>query len=1155
MGRGVRLGFGAGPETLQLSPGIFNMLGNPLTPTTTGNTALALALGAGSFAFSGDPLNPIAGTLSVPQMKYFSGHYGNSQGYEFGTSFLTNGNQNQTQATDFPGGYIGEINACMGPSTPAITAYMVWFHISQLEDYTQPTNLALTQAAGATGAALQAAILAQFPGFPQIPQAFYYQQAVRYNSPFMMGINFIRLNATFSAAQIAGNWGTGTANTRVLPQYAATCGGTITVPNYYGAPSGQTTTYNVPAVGGGWGMMFNGWNGTAYEGAVPNWCSPGINYVSRIQPYQALALYQFPAGSPYNSGVGSTIGTPVTSGSSNYLCVQTAPPGTAITNTAYFMPNPWAGLTVEQNQNFVYHKNNDEYSYQFNDGGPYSPPSAGTSGIVANPTNFAIAHDNWVQAVRAALPTTPFGDCTSFGAGFGANGSDTNTTMAALINALFPGNPRGLSRIRGYTQSNSDTWENTWNLNGLTIPKAPATFAGGIGIQVPPAAWPSSGQINHVATYDLSGFMRKDKQVQNFDYYSDYGGSGFPPRNTAAVIPLLAGCAVYDGSTMMGWSFTSDDVGLGTLRYSGLLWNDPTHGFIYPGIAAWVAANATANNPSGLPGQLVRYDMYGPPIVSGVANSQTSITIAWAPVTGQGTNLSLQLYRTQVLGGQGTAITGATGSAQSFLTYTDNTVQPGQTYYYSLGMMNVNGASAQGAQFAVTAQGGALASAPPNLQVINQGGANNGPSSGNYTFQGQPYPYSSGSNANYQALSWDAATPGAFSVAKYNIYRNGTLYDSIATPMTINGYISGTTLTVSSVSGGTTGIADGKLLPGARLFGAGVAAGTIVNQYTTGQTGGGGAGTYSVNISQTVGSSGSHVNFQCWAYQDTAATNCNIPNFSGPGTVYSYAVAAVDTNNGVGPQSVPQAFMFNGISACNGVNFDYGGCTSNFSDTSGSPTPGPYDIAISWPGSGGFLPVCGTGSVSNLCPTQRFEVGAFSFLEFDLKVNDNSFQTQQLVLSPHPRAYGWNGSADTPTWNGVNIFNYATPIVGQWVHFKIPFSALNFGTVNFTGSFVGTAQYTGTLTVSTIQSKTCAGIEGGAYITGPGIPANSYVVAYSQAGGVGTYTLGGPNIVGNENTGSHAMVSQCTGCYKLGWQWSGSLNATAEMNNLGFSTN
>ena len=474
-----------------------------------------------------------------------------------------------------------------------------------------------------------------------------------------------------------------------------------------------------------------------------------------------------------------------------------------------------------------------------------------------------------------------------------------------------------------------------------------------------------------------------------------------------------------------------------------------------------------------------------------------------------------------------------------------------------------------------TISGGAL-TAPANLQVINQGGPNNGPQ-GFFSFLGQSNSVSTAADADYQGLSWLPATPGTNPVAKYNVYRNGTLYDSIATPITITGYIvpgktsSGANcgvLKVTAVSGGKTATADGKILPGLKLTSSasGFASGTIIVEYTTANTGGGGAGTYSVNWSQTCGSSGSPVTFTGWSYNDTLATGCNNFNFLLPGTVYAYTVTAVDTLGNEGPHAYPSAYMYQGISQTQNANFSYGGQVQNFADTTGAPANGPYDVALTFPaGGGGFLPVwSGAGPDTNgcLCPVQRFECGAFNYLAFDIKVTDNAYLTHDIQYIPVLRAYGVSGGVDSAHWVIARVQDYCTPIVNQWVTCKIPFSHLSYGFVNCTGSFAATGKNQGTLTVSSFGAHTALAIDGSGYITGPGIPSGTCVLTTPpteppSGSGPWVYSLTGPNIVGTES-GSGNYVYQGTGCYKHGWQYGTNVadnTGTFYLNNIGFTTN
>ena len=480
-----------------------------------------------------------------------------------------------------------------------------------------------------------------------------------------------------------------------------------------------------------------------------------------------------------------------------------------------------------------------------------------------------------------------------------------------------------------------------------------------------------------------------------------------------------------------------------------------------------------------------------------------------------------------------------------------------------------------------TISGGAL-TAPANLRVINQGGPNNGPQ-GFYSFLGSSNSTSTEADADYQGLSWLAATPGTNPIAKYNIYRNGTLYDSIATPITITGYIvPGTNsfgaacgiLKVTAVSGGKTAISDGKILPGLKLTSSasGFASGTTIVEYTTANSGGGGTGTYTVNWSQTCGSAGSPVTFTGWSYNDTVSTGCNHYNYVAPGTVYAYAVAAVDTQGDEGPHAYPSAYMYEGFSQTQNAQYSYSGVVQNFQDKTGAPVNGPYDVALTFPaGGGGFQPVWGgAGPDTNgcLCPVQHFECGAFNYLTFDIKVMDNLYESRGLSYIPILRSYGVQGGVDAAHWCTVNVFDYCTPKIGEWVTCKIPFSKLNYGFAHVHGSFAATGKNYGLFTVTSWDSMTFAGLDGCATIIGPGIPTNTYTNANNEGGWPDPkppYTGGGPwvfhvmspNIVGTE-TGSGTYVIQATSCYKHGWTWAGGSipdnTGAFFLNNIGFTT-
>jgi Chitobiase/beta-hexosaminidase C-terminal domain len=500
-----------------------------------------------------------------------------------------------------------------------------------------------------------------------------------------------------------------------------------------------------------------------------------------------------------------------------------------------------------------------------------------------------------------------------------------------------------------------------------------------------------------------------------------------------------------------------------------------------------------------------------------------------------------------------------------------------------------NVAGPQSFSIAVQSASG-LPSAPVNLQLINQGGPNNADAQGHYVWQNFTFYYSALATG-YQGFSWLPATPGTNPVAHYKIYRNGAAYDTVATPITITGYIVPSEdpvtalnipnglLHVTAVSGGTTSISDGKILCGLLLTSSapGFVAGTRLNLATV-YTGSGGTGTYYVTNSQTCGSAASPVTFQGWSYNDTQSTNCTYPGFNAPGVVYAYAVSAVDAQGNEGPKAYPSVYQFYGYSNTIFGNFDYDG-TQTWNDTSGAPLNGPYDTYAEFSTNGGGLlmtfggfapyPPYGTGTVPGcLCCSSRLEVGAFNYLVCDIKPTDNTFETSELQYYGVTRAYGNSGGGDNGHWNLVDIRPYCTPplAVGQWSHCKVPFSAMTYGFSYGNGSFAATSQYNGTLTITDFTSLPVKGPDGSAYVSGPGIPPNTYInmANYnsneSPPSGAGpwVYQVMSPNIVGTE-TGSGAYTFQNTSIYKHGFQWSPAGSGSANlgnwyMNNIGFST-
>jgi hypothetical protein len=426
---------------------------------------------------------------------------------------------------------------------------------------------------------------------------------------------------------------------------------------------------------------------------------------------------------------------------------------------------------------------------------------------------------------------------------------------------------------------------------------------------------------------------------------------------------------------------------------------------------------------------------------------------------------------------------------------------------------------------AVTINGSGGVSGGPaavgNLQLVNQGGPGNNKDS------------SANSLSNYQAISWTAATAGANPVAKYNIYRNGTLYATQTTATTFSGYIAGNTLTVTSVTSGT-------VLPGVRYSAPGLLPGTLINAAqasgTTGKT-----GTYPVNNAQTLGNSGSPVTFTAWMYIDASATNSNSPGaWSAPCNIYTYDVTAVDSQGAEGPHAAQfSAWGYqNGFSNWNNLDLSYGGVIENYASTAGNPKNG-YDISLSFP-SGGFQPTADAMQA----PEWDLEIGAFNYLTVDVNPGSNvNFATSLSIVSrlPPGDVYSWHGISD--------IWPYgAAPKANTWATYKVPLdSVLGVGTSTFTGSISGT-----TLTVTAVLSG-AVGVDAGGYVTGPGVPAGTYITAFAQKASVGTFTIAGPGVSPSLSVPSGTMSFQRTSLYKLTMQ--PNANVTFYVDNLGFEKN
>jgi azurin len=421
-----------------------------------------------------------------------------------------------------------------------------------------------------------------------------------------------------------------------------------------------------------------------------------------------------------------------------------------------------------------------------------------------------------------------------------------------------------------------------------------------------------------------------------------------------------------------------------------------------------------------------------------------------------------------------------------------------------------------------SSEGASAPSAPGNLTLVNQGGPDD--NDGNSIAQAL---------TNYQAVEFTAAAAGANAVSYYKIYRNGSAYATLSAPTEFQGYMSGGNLTVTSVTSGT-------IIPGARWSGTGVPAGTMINGQQSSGTAGG-VGIYPVNISQSVGSASSPVTFSGWVYIDSAATNSNSPSWSAPTTVYTYAVSAVDTAGDEGPQTTQYAAYGyqNGYSNWQQTNFDYGGAVSIYNSTAGNPQGGIYDLEANFSAGGGLNPVSGAPQA----PVDEVEIGAFKYFTVDINPGSNvnfTLYLSHISRLPPGDVYGWMGVS--------NVFAYGpAPVANTWATYKIPLSALGIGSCTFTGSISGT-----TLTVTAVDSGPSI-VDAGGFVTGPGIPAGTYITGYGQSGAIGTFTVAGPGISSSTSVPSETMDYQRTAFYKSSIQPSNEV--IMYMNNLGWTLN
>jgi hypothetical protein len=170
------------------------------------------------------------------------------------------------------------------------------------------------------------------------------------------------------------------------------------------------------------------------------------------------------------------------------------------------------------------------------------------------------------------------------------------------------------------------------------------------------------------------------------------------------------------------------------------------------------------------------------------------------------------------------------------------------------------------------------------------------------------------------------------------------------------------------------------------------------------------------------------------------------------------------------------------------------------------------------------------------------EIGACNTFTIDVKVTDDSFMTHSLNFGHTSRL----SPGDVFAYASVDLWKYGTPIAGRWVTFRVPLTDLNMGACGFTGSIAGS-----TLTVKEVSSGKPI-IDAGGFVTGAGVPAETYITGYGQRSAIGTFTIAGPGINARTNVSASPMQYQRTSLYKFGLQWSDNLKTTIYVNNIGW---
>jgi hypothetical protein len=430
------------------------------------------------------------------------------------------------------------------------------------------------------------------------------------------------------------NWSTSGGQ---VPSWVALANGTpstFSVPTTFGQGSPVTTGVAAPIYSGAsyYNIIFANWDGsTNYGVTMPDWRSLQVQQAI-IQMLQWLSQATF--------------------------TITTGPfAGTWTLNTC-----PCVELIG----------NNDEMSWTF-DNGPDQPQTP--SGALS-PTwqNLMSGYVNVMNATAALFPNTIVGTCTTFGITGQSGSSNAGYDMGALVNPNIAFSSSGVPRYSPVVAlSGSDTYASDY---GAAHSEASPAALGHTG-RVSPANYVQSQPLISPTVTSMVGQYPYVGQIQPSDW--DTNAKVIPAGvtiHTTSMVQALMQSAQIPGATHLvisngdGTTFDREAwAGFGSSSYieAGLL-------------ASYVANPLTTTLPTAL--------MYGPSITSVTAVTTTSQTLGWAAITGQGTGLSLLLFR------NGTQI--ASVNPASVTSFNDTGLTVGTAYTYTLKMSNSNGTGPAG---------------------------------------------------------------------------------------------------------------------------------------------------------------------------------------------------------------------------------------------------------------------------------------------------------------------------------------------------------------------------------------------------------------------------------------------------------------------------